>query len=403
MSGNKFLFFFLVVFFVSCSRKVAPPVIKHPDEPGELPKAEQQPVIELEPRIHSIGLVLPFYSRGIDPRAVSNAEVRRADIALEFYQGFKLAIDSLSSAGGNFQLQVVDAGDDPQMLSGLARSGSIQAQDLIIGPVFPDGIRVLSELVDFRDKVMVSPLAASSPATFKNPALVTLNNGIDQHAARLAAYIRSKYNQSAINLVLINTRSADDQKFAVPFKNELDRLSKGTLKITEVVNTQGIEQRLVRNKTNVLVVASDELKFVRPTVYRLYRLKTDHKYSVDLYGHPNWSRLNLDAAQLQALSTTISSSYHVDYQSEAVKRFVARYRLDYWEEPTEYAFKGFDTGYFFGSLLMKYGKEYVQNIGSSSYHGLHSDFLFSYDGQYGFRNIHLMMLQYKGFELKPVP
>lgn len=402
-SGSKLLLLvFLFACLASCSRKVAPPVIRHPDEPGELPKAEQQPVIVLEPRIHSIGLILPFYSRGVDPAAVNEEEVRRADVALEFYQGFKLAIDSLSRSGGHFQLQVLDAGDDRDALSRIA-PGVVKDNDLVIGPIFPEGIRIFSELVSLKDRVIVSPLAASSPSAFNNPALVTLNNGIDQHAAKLAADIHSRYGNASVNLILINTRSADDQKFSVPFRTELERLTKGAIRITEAVNTQGIEQRLVRNKTNVVVVASDELKFVRPTVYRLYRLKTAQKYQVDLYGHPNWSRLDLDAGQLQALNTRISSSYCVDYGSPAVRKFVARYRAEYWEEPSEYAFKGFDTGYFFGSLLMDHGRDYVQNIGSSSYHGLHSDFLFSYDGQYGFRNIHLMVLQYKGFELKPVP
>lgn len=401
LNGNKLLFFILVVFIASCSRKVVPP-IKHPDEPGELPRAEQPPAIVLEPRINSIGLILPFYSSDVEEAAaIEDKNVRRADIALEFYQGFKLALDSLAKDGAHFQLEVLDGGDDAVSLANLARSESVKNKDLLVGPVFPDGIRTFSELTPLLGKVLVSPLAASSPSQYKNPALVTLTNGIDQHGAKVAEFIAKKYQPARVNLILINTRTADAEKFATPFKKELNTLS-SAFQIIEVGNTIGIEKRLSRTKNNVVVVASEEQKFVMPTLYRLYRLKTAQKLAIDLFGHPNWSRLNLDINQLQVLNTRISSSFHVDYSSENVRNFVARYRSAYWEEPSEYAFKGFDTGYYFGSLLEKYGKEYVENIGSSSYRGLHSDFLFSYDGQYGFRNINLTILQYKDFELKPV-
>jgi hypothetical protein len=398
LNGSKLLFFILIVFSASCSRKVVPP-IKHPDEPGELPRAEQPPVIVLEPRINSIGLILPFYSADINPAAVEEKSVKRADVALEFYQGFKLALDSLAKDGAHFQLEVLDGGDEG--LANLARSESVQNKDLLVGPIFPDGIRTFSEFTPLKGKVLVSPLAASSPAQYKNPALVTLTNGIDQHGAKVADFIAKKYQPAQINLILINTRTADAEKFATPLKKQLNTLS-AAYQIIEVTNTIGIEKRLSKTKINVVVVASEEQKFVQPTVYRLYRLKTAQKLAVDLFGHPNWNRLNLDINQLQALNTRISSSFHVDYASENVRNFVARYRSTYWEEPSEYAFKGFDTGFYFGTLLEKYGKEYVENIGSSSYHGLHSDFLFTYDGQYGFRNIDLTILQYKDFELKPV-
>lgn len=401
LNGSKLLFIILVVFIASCSRKVVP-TVKHPDEPGELPRAEQPPVIVLEPRINSIGLILPFYSGNVDPERVEEKNVSRADIALEFYQGFKLALDSLARDGAHFQLEVMDGGDNAADLADLAKSDAVQSKDLLVGPIFPEGIRVFSEQTLLSGKVMVSPLAASSPAQYKNPALVTLNNGIDQHGAKVAEFISSKYRPHSVNLVLINTRTADADKFAEPFKQQLRALS-AAFQINEVVNTIGIEQRLSKTKLNVIVVASEEQKFVMPTLYRLFRLKTAQKFAIELFGHPNWTRLNLDINQLQVLNTRISSSYFVDYNNENVRNFVSRYRSVYWEEPSEYAFKGFDTGYYFGSLLQKYGKEYVENIGSSSYHGLHSDFLFSYDGQYGFRNIHLMILQYKGFELKPVP
>lgn len=403
LNGSKFLAILLICFSAACSKKVVPPV-KRPDVPGELPKKEQPAKVELKPRTNSIGLILPFYTNEVNAKAVTQRNVAKAEIALEFYQGFKLALDSLAKKEEDFlfRLEVFDAWDDETRTANLARAESVLNNDLLIGPIYPDGIRVFSELSKLKGKVMVSPLAASPPTQFNNAALVSLTGSIDQHGTRIAEYINKHYNPDRVNLVMINTLSSDDLRFVNPMKKELATLSGNKFKIHEVNNTQGIEKSLSRTKTNVLIVASDEHEFVMPTVNRLYKLKAEHGYAIHLFGHPNWSRLKIDITQLQALDTRITSSFKVDYDSRAVKDFVSRYRSMYWADPSEYAFKGFDTGYYFGSLLGKYGKDYTQYLGSTAYNGLHNDFQFTYDGQTGFRNNHLMVLQYKGYELKPV-
>jgi hypothetical protein len=39
----------------------------------------------------------------------SSAGLKKANMAVEYYQGFKLALDSLTSQGANFKLQVYDS------------------------------------------------------------------------------------------------------------------------------------------------------------------------------------------------------------------------------------------------------------------------------------------------------
>ncbi|HEY1024402.1 MAG TPA: ABC transporter substrate-binding protein [Sphingobacteriaceae bacterium] len=402
LSGNKLLLILLIAFLAACSKKITPPV-KRPDTPGELPRKEQQEKVELKPRISSIGLILPFYTNEVNPRAVTSRNVANAEIALEFYQGFKLALDSLTQeADVQFRLELFDAWDDETRTANLARAETVLNNDVLIGPIYPDGIKVFSELAALEGKVMVSPLAASAPSQFNNPSLVSLTNSIDQHGNRIAEYIDKRYQPAKVNIVLVNTRSSDDLKFVTPLKKQLGILSSNKLVINEVTNTQGIEKLLTKDKSNIVIVAPAEQDFVMPTINRLYKLKAEGGYAIDVFGHPNWDRLKIDINQLQALNTRITSSFYVDRSSRRVKDFVARYRSLYWADPSEYAFKGFDTGYYFGSLLAVYGEQYVQHIGSTRYNGLANDFQFIYSGQAGFRNSHLLLLQYKGYELKPV-
>lgn len=398
-SGNKC--FLAAVFFAllsACSPKVAPPV-RHPDKPGETPGLGQKP-LELKPRVNSIALILPFYSDTFTPQATLK-DVSRSALAIDYYQGFKLALDSLVKLGYHFRLEVFDGQNDEIKIANLARAGSVMNNDLIIGPVFPDNIKIFSELATFGNQLQVSPLAATMPSQFNNSRLVTINNTIDQHGKKVAEYVTKHYTAANSHIILINTRSSDSEKFAAPVKRYLNTLSGKSLKVTEVTNSKGIEKILSKSKRNVVIVAAEEQSFIVPTVNRLATLSTAGSYKIDVFGHPNWNRATVDIDQLQQLNTRITSSYTIDYESAPVKQFVSGYHAAYSLDPSEYSFKGFDTGYYFGRLLGEFGKDYKSHL-TEAYEGLHNNLRFSYDASAGFKNTEIKMLQYKGYELQVV-
>jgi hypothetical protein len=105
---------------------------------------------------------------------------------------------------------------------------------------------------------------------------------------------------------------------------------------------------------------------------------------------------------MQALNARISASYFVNYKAQNVKHFVARYRDEFGMEPSEYSFKGFDTAYYFGTLIEKYDRQYPDHLVKEIYKGLHNEYLFVKDLKYGYRNTSLMLLRYQNFELQLV-
>src|SRR5665213_3389074 len=103
LSGNKWLFFVAIALLVfGCSPKVRtvatapvrmekPGVKKEPEKSAEKPSAA---------RISTIAMLLPFsldnLSTGYTSGTLSNA-----NLSLDYYQGFRLALDSLTSQGYN--------------------------------------------------------------------------------------------------------------------------------------------------------------------------------------------------------------------------------------------------------------------------------------------------------------
>ncbi len=402
-SGNRYLLILCLLLLNSaCSKKIVPA------KPGDtkVPPVSQKPE-EVRPEKrevdHSLVLLLPFELNTINLKTAGVKEIGKAELAVDFYQGFKLALDSLSRNGHNYKLQVFDTQDQETRVVNLARAASVKENEIIVGPIFPEALSTFSEFYEPDiSKLIVSPLAASMPAQFRNPNLVTINNSVDQHGWKIADYINRNYRPEQVNIVLVNTRKTDDEKFSAPLRKYINELSKGKFKITERPNAIGLQTYLSTSKNNLVIISSSDRTFLIPTIDKLYKLTTEN-YTIELFGHPNWVKSAfLDGAKMQALKTKLSSSYFVDYKVSNVKHFIARYRDEYGFEPSEFSFKGFDIGYYLGSLLAKYGKGYASHLTGETYNGLHNDFRFTKDPQLGYRNTELMILSYRGLELQPI-
>ena len=402
LSGNNFrILLCMLIFLSACSKKVIPP------KPIEKPAPIEIVVSEVEQPAkknidHSILLLLPFQLNTINLKTSQKGDLNKADLAIDFYQGFKLGLDSLSSGGHNYNLQVFDTQNHETRIVNLAMSGSVKNQDLIVGPIFPEGIRTFSEFSDLGKILQVSPLAASMPSEFNDPDLVSINNSIDQHGLKIAEFINKQYKPEDVQIVLINTQKTLDASYSGFIKRYLNELSGSGFWVIERPNFIGIEGYLSSTKNNLVLITSTDRAFLVPAIDKLYNLK-DKKLRIELFGHPEWMKASyLNPEKMQALNARISASYFVNYKAQNVKNFVARYRDEFGMEPSEYAFKGFDTAYYFGTLIEKYDRQYPDHLVKEIYKGLHNEYLFVKDLKYGYRNTSLMLLRYQNFELQLV-
>ena len=403
LSGNKIFLVFaaVLIFFSACSKKIVP--VKEPEvkpAPVIIEKPKVEAPVEKKKTDHSIALLLPFHLNSVDVKTATKKEIGLSEMAIDFYQGFKLGIDSISIGGHNFQVNVFDTETGDARIVNLANSESVKQQDLIIGPVFPEAIAAFSKFKK-PGEIQVSPLAATMPIEFNNPNLITINNTLDQHGLKIAEFITKKYRPESVHIVLINTQKTEDARFSNYLKEGFNKLSASKFQITERPNAIGIETYLDHSKINLVLITSSDRSFLLSAIDKLHKLK-EQDYKIEIFGHPNWIKAKyLNANKMQDLNARISSSYYVNYKSQNVKQFVARYRDEYKLEPSEFSFKGFDIAYYFGSMMQKYGKDYMKHLGDKAYEGLHNKFRFSKSQEFGYINEELFIMRYHNFELQP--
>lgn len=401
LSGNKI--FILVAFGLlisACSPKIqpktTPPVAPEKVQERAAPEPEAKKFTEA-----TISMLLPFKLHQINLKTPTKAEVEKAALAIEFYQGFMLGIDSAAASGFNFKVNVLDTRDYNAQIETFLKSPELAKSNLLIGPVYPDGQKYITNYTIANKIPVVSPLAASMPQEFKNPNLISIVNNIHLHVQKIGAHITRNYDSENNVVVLINPKSTDDEVFGAPVRQYFTGLKNKKFSFEEYASVFSMEMKVQKNKRYIILLSSSNKTFVTASIDKLLKMQRAG-LSVSLYGHPNWTRQSYPAEKLQALNTIVSSSYKVDYRRPAVVNFVREYRAAYQFEPSEYAFKGYDIGLFFGNLIARSGPDFLSQITKHNYRGLHNSFRFIHDDQFGYINSGLMLLQYKNFALNTI-
>jgi hypothetical protein len=404
LSGNKWLLFFSAALILgACSPKVRP--VSTPAKPTEKPEniakekpAEKPPVAK--PAV--IAMILPMGLDHVRPGTYSSAGLTRANLSVEYYQGFKLALDSLAATeGANFKLELYDSKDDAAAAHSLAYNPQVRTSDLIVGPVFPDGIKEFTATMGNRVPIL-SPLSPASPATIKNEKLITAIPPLEYHAWGAARYINDK--MKAKKIFVLRSGFSQENDYVVNFKKATDSLSNKKVKVISVVITRGqlsgLIPQLSKTENNVFVIPATDQAFLGVTLRSLDSLNKN--YPVVLFGHPSWEKFSfLKADILQRLKTHITSADKVNYKQEATIAFLRNYRRAYHVEPTDYAIKGFDEGLYFGKQLFANVKGMAE-LDKTDFTGIHNSFRFVKKAGLGWVNTHVNILMYTNFELKQV-
>lgn len=404
LSGSRrFLYLIIALIAAACSPKVRT-VTVHPSTETEKavrnqPKNGQNNTHATEVKVSTISLLLPF---GLDHLApglsYSSVSLKKADIALDYYQGFKLALDSLTTQGYNYKLQVFDAKDDAKLANYLAYKPEIRTSDLIIGPVFPESIKAFTSVLTSARKPIVSPLSPASPDNFKNQNLITITPPLEYHARKAASYINNQIKPQKI--FILKSGFSEENDYVLSFKKAIDSLSNKQIKVISITVIHGalasLKPQLSATETNVFVVPSTNQHFLTVTLRALDSL--NNSYPVTLSGHPGWKNLTfLNVDILQRLNTIITTADQVNYKSANTITFIRSYRKAYHTEPSDYAIKGFDEGLYFGQIL---GADGIRTPEQTDFTGLHNDFHLIKKPGTGWVNTHVNVVKYVSFELK---
>lgn len=297
----------------------------------------------------TVAVVLPF-------GASSNADGGY----LDFYSGLLLAVKDLGDAGTGINLRVYDSAR--QTVS----DQELYDVDLVIGPVSAEDIE--STLRDVPSGVcVVSPLdqkAAGLDSTYVNFVQAPTPPEIQYHDVVDWVDEESKIGD---NVVVISEKSSRKIAAAQAFEEIIQesglQYSSFSYSLLEGRNIYNSMVAVMRPEvTNRVIINSENEAFVADVVRNLGVI-VFNKFDVVLYGSSKLhSFTSPDTENLHNLNLHVSLSYYVDYESEAVKDFLYRYRALYNSEPSQFSYQGYDVAKYFIELTARHGNRWLRKM-----------------------------------------
>ena len=409
-----------------------------------------------------VALLVPLYLNDIDRLVASKEKNSKSKNArslkfLQFYEGFMMAADSLTKYHGlHLDLTVIDVCENVAGAEAAVNQLQGKTVDLIIGPFFSKSFTVVQEFAASHGITIVNPLSERTSIVENAPNVIKLKPGQQAMVDELADLIRIKYPKAKVTLFAENTAkdsvmvSMLEQTLAsvvepgVELSNAemLDLITRESARRNmgkRVLSTLEVEGQIFSTKSlkenpngvtyfenpfqrlsfsesqtfkNGLSSARDNvlIAYGNNVVYATKILNTINKstkdYPITLIGLPNWGDFdNVLVENLLNMNAVYFDNHFVDYNDSLVLDFIDSFRAKYDCEPIDYAFEGFDVGWYFLNALMNFGPQPMDCLPYYHIPLLHSRYYFNKNRRGdGLDNRYWSVYQYdrRSVELKPI-
>lgn len=315
-----------------------------------------------------------------------NIEGKLSRNNMDFYSGIMLAVYDLSQKGINTDINVYDIADPTTPVT----KEDIEDSDVVIGPI---------SAADLTRLFQTSPEtgAVISPLDPRAERLVAEYNDLIQaptpHRIQyqdLTEWIKEETGEKD-KVFMFSERTVRVNEAASVMKEVMD--SSGiaytpfTYSILEGRDIlEPLKEIMTTEGANRIYIASESEAFVNDVVRNLNLMLLEN-FEVILYA-PSKIRSfeTIEVEHFHKTAMRVSLTYYINYEDQAVKDFLLKYRALYNTEPSQFAFQGYDIAHYFISLCHKYGKDWTDKLEESEKAMLQSTFKYLKQGTGGYTN-----------------
>jgi LysM repeat protein len=361
---------------------------------------------------YRIALMLPFKLE--QTLGVDNNELVRSNsnfpnmpaLSVDFYLGFKKAVDSLNSSGFEINLNLYDVDEkDSAKSAEISLDPDFKQLDMIFGPLHASTFKIVSKRAKDAGIPIISPITQENKILHNNMYISKTSPSKYTLMESLADYLIDSLIKNNANIILmtLNEKDRKELAFVSAFKkyyNERQRSLGKTLRdtVTLARGMYGVKQHYRAGAANFIVCLSSNQVFFTDFATQL-ALFADNK-DITLCG---WQAItevdNIDQAYLEALHYTFPYQYNINHLS-AYKVLIEDYKRLQETTPGEYFYIGFDIAYYYLSQLRDKGPDFVHTLDQLPMETNYMRFRFTHpDRQTGFDNRGVYIFKYKNYQI----
>lgn len=335
---------------------------------------------------YSIAILLPFF---LDKGAGYSESY--TDISTEFYMGAKLAIDSLEKLGLNSKIYIYDSQNDSNAIKAILKKSEFQNMDMVIGPLFPDKMGIVSKWCKEHKVKFISPVASNSDLLKDNPyvfAAIPSDLSLIEGAAK---YILNSSIKDQI--VLVKPTTQKDLALYDRFRTAFMTLPcKGTRPKLIETNLQDFKTFIKKGANTTFIVPTVDEVTAKKFMNALVVSSSNVTGNISVFGTKEWLLFeDINGAYKNKYNFQFAAPNEFSYSNESTKNMARAYRRMYNADLSKMAVQGYDVLMFF---CLKYLME------KNPERGVMSNFKMVQKGVgNGYENNNYFILQQQDFEI----
>jgi LysM repeat protein/ABC-type branched-subunit amino acid transport system substrate-binding protein len=403
-------------------KQIKPELKKEPKQAATIVK--EKPVVIVDSSLlkptpkpkknkYTIALILPFrldQTLSLDVNALVKADGRFPAVpalAVDFYLGFKRAIDSLTSKDFEVQLALFDIDDkDSTKLVQLVNDKQFKDFDLIFGPWYANGFKYVAKKAKELRIPIVSPITQENKILFNNNYVSKTNPSKYTLIESLADYCADSLatEKTSIFLMAASEKDKKELAFVNDFKKYYNEKQKQSSKIIKdtvriVKGLAGLKAAYKAGEKNIVVLLTSNHVFIADFTTQL-ALFGDKK-DITLCGWESTSKNDyVDQEYLNQLNYTFPNQFNLN-NTEIYHRLIAGYDEQQGTYPSEYYFVGFDVALYYLTNLRDLGPDFVDRLNNLSLESNFQRFKYSRpDNNTGFDNRGVYIFKYNNYQLQ---
>jgi hypothetical protein len=308
---------------------------------------------------YRISIILPLYLdelvRGESVTFKDKVPDKAAE-GLAFYQGVKLAADSLRRAGAKLDIHIHDAGSFNESPEMLINRRKLDSTDLIIGAVEQHDIPVLAGYARKKKINLVSALTNYDAWVKDNQYFTMLMPSVKSHCEYIIDDVSSKYAGQNVALLYRTSALADDNAALYMLNDLYSDVTFRKLLCNSLPTKSELAAVFDSTRPNVVVISILNQSFADSLLKALSRYFPNTHFNV--YGMPTWSDLPSlrKTNNYKNLAVNVTSPF---YYSAADSNLLIALRRSYKNEfagtPSDMVLRGYESMLWYGSLLRRYG------------------------------------------------
>jgi tetratricopeptide (TPR) repeat protein len=332
---------------------------------------------------YSVSVMLPFLVNTLEP----SPGKKRNQIVLDFYEGMKLANDTLAKQGVNISLRAYDTQRSTEQIKRLLNTEELKTTDLIVGPFFPEENKIVQEFSKANKINVVHPFSNSSDIIGDNPYAFLFQPSGETLGRRSAEYLASRVtrknsmvfygpNKKDSVMAFNFAKTAAEMGLNVVHVEKIYSRDAGKLLETLATPTEFDEFKypsqftIKKDSIGSIYVASDDA-LIYTKVVTAIETRAD---SIKLVGSENWlDDSAVDPEKYQTLKIALTAPNFADPAKFNNRVFYRRFVKKYGRTPSPVARMGYEFMLFFGKQLKQNGVFFQEGLSKA---GVVPGFLF---------------------------